>query len=75
MTNPHSKCCAMIFGMIIARSKYCANRTQNYEKFCQNFLTIFLEFFSCNLKNRWYNVDIRSKRERKKEKKKNGKEY
>jgi hypothetical protein len=29
-----------------------------------------LEFFSCNLKNRWYNVDIRSKRERKKEKKK-----
>jgi hypothetical protein len=38
-------------------------------KQCQILLTIFLGFFPCNLKNPWYNVDIRSKRERKKDKK------
>jgi len=32
------------------------------------YLKIF-GFFSCKFKNRWYNVDIRSKRERKKDKK------
>ncbi len=32
-------------------------------------MTIFLGFFACNLKNPWYNVDIRSKRERKRKRK------
>jgi len=32
-------------------------------------LTIFLEFFPCKFKKGWYNVDIRSKKERKKDKK------
>lgn len=35
-------------------------------KFCQNLLTIFFGFFSCNFKYGLYNVDIRSKKEREK---------
>lgn len=45
-------------------SKGCANGEENIEKFCQNLLTQKFGFFSCNLKNPWYNVDIREKRKK-----------
>jgi len=58
-----------IFGTIFATSKRYAKRPQKNEKFCQKILTQKSGFFSCNLKMVGYNVDIRSKRERKRERK------
>jgi hypothetical protein len=56
--------------MGVAYSKWCAKLRYSRGKQCQNLLTKIFGFFSCNLKNPWYNVDIRSKRERKKEREK-----
>jgi hypothetical protein len=53
-----------VFGIGLAIANGMPSIGKRERKFCQNLLTILFGFFSCKLKNVWYNVDIRSKKER-----------
>jgi hypothetical protein len=58
--------------MIVAYSKWCAKTMISERLECQNLLTIFLEFFPCNLMRGLYNVDIREKKKKKEKENENG---